>query len=511
MALHRSTGNSTFDSCSRCDPNQYSSLYDVRKRSDIKLEPIAATRPIHKDTIEISRDKLKEEALNRLRHTSKYVIAQNSFMRIGKYLFLAVAFPPYFIIYGLPKWICIEGLPTLFSFSLWLGKKIQDQMEKHIQSGTRKVIQMAQFVQRVMQVMMQPFVHLALQIRQKFRHFQNHSLRLMKKATKRVAQTVHFPRLTLTFAQRVNDMRYFFSKADQKWCKKKEEISLYVQQTGEWIKNSPQLILSWGQFQFQRMIRHTLSLVHPWKNRFEISQKWAQKGSEWISNQVDRCIEMINSPFAFVYRYYKRFLQPNLKKTRGVCKRQWQKIDNFLQRQHQRAFAFLLVQQEKLKRLSSERFLSFLSIHPWMNQLHSVLQNGVKKCLFHPITRKVCESVFKCYSFFVNLLLYAGKIGLHALSFMKSAFIKCWNGLRAIIQSVSNSIKTFLIIALRLFQKGALYALYYFLLFLTMSIILLIWAFQSLGEYTSYVFSTLSLTLGTKSDIWGEAKAPADE
>jgi hypothetical protein len=134
MAIYRAS-----DSLSRCDPNQYSSIYDVRKRPDIKHEPVAATRPIHKDTIEISRDKLKEEALNRLRHTSKYMIAQNSFMRIGKYLFLAVALPPYFVIYGLPKWILVEGIPAIFSMSLWMWKKIQHRTQKQIEVANRKV------------------------------------------------------------------------------------------------------------------------------------------------------------------------------------------------------------------------------------------------------------------------------------------------------------------------------------------------------------------------------------
>ena len=90
MVIKRSS-----DSLSRCDPSLYSNIYDVRKHPDVKHTVKAtATQPTHRDTIEISRDKLKEEALNRVRHTSRFVIAQHGFMRVGRYLFLAVAFPP---------------------------------------------------------------------------------------------------------------------------------------------------------------------------------------------------------------------------------------------------------------------------------------------------------------------------------------------------------------------------------------------------------------------------------
>src|ERR1051325_11606615 len=103
MAIYRPS-----DSLSRCDPNLYSNIYDIRKHPDVKPSVSAVTAP--KDTIEISREKLKTEALSHLRQPGKYLIAFNSFMRVGKYLFLAIAFPPYLMLYGLPKWIIIEGL-----------------------------------------------------------------------------------------------------------------------------------------------------------------------------------------------------------------------------------------------------------------------------------------------------------------------------------------------------------------------------------------------------------------
>lgn len=492
MALHRLKGNSTSDSWSRCDPNQYSHLYDVRKRTDIKQEPIAATRPIHKDTIEISHDKLKEEALNRLRHTSKYVIAQNSFMRIGKYLFLAAALPPFFLFYGLPRWTIVEGMPALLAFSLWMWKKIQGQAEKQIQAGNRKVAQLMQFVQRVAQVMLQPLVHLALQIRQSIRRFRDRSLHLINKMNAKVKQSFHFPRLNIIFNQRMNDVRHFFFKIQDKCFKKKEEVSLRLHQGIRWVKNCPQLILEWGQFQFQRLNTKMLSLIDPLRNRFETSQKWAQKGTDWISNRIANCFKMFTKPFVLMHRLYKAYIQFHLKKLKETCNQKWEKVENFLQRRHHRAFAFLQAQQDLLKRLSSDRFLLFIAFHPWMKKQHSHLQNLLKKCLFHPATRKMCDGVLRGYSLSINFLLQLGKIGLHALSYAKSFFKRCFSGLRGIARSMSTPIYSFMEVALRLLLRGGVYILYYSLLFLTICFILLMWAFHSLREYTSYLFSTFS-------------------
>lgn len=499
MAIHRSTSHHSSDSWSRCDPDQYSNLYDVRRRADVKLEPIAATRPVHKDTLEISHDKLKEEALNRLRHTSKYVIAQNGFMRIGKYLFLAVALPPYFAIYGLPRWVFIEGLPSLFSFSLWMWKKLQNQTEKQIHIGMKKVIQMAQFVQKVVQVMLQPLVHLALQIRQRIRRFRDHSFHLIKKARAKINLSFPFPSLKLALNERANDIRHFLSRTQEKWEKKKEKMALQMQQGGQWIKDSPHLISEWAQCQFQRFIRQVISSRCQWKNCFQASDQWAQKGTNWISGYVHTCFKILGQPFVLTYHAYKTHMQPFFQKIKEFGKKNERKLEDFFRRYHRQVYAFLESQQVKLKHLSSERFLSSVAFHPWLKKLHVIVQKWLKKCLFHSLTRKICRGGLKCYVSCVNVFLITAKMSLDALSKTQTLSMKCYQWVCFFIQSGSKSALAVLVIGVSWFQKGALHVLYYFLLFLTISFILLVWALESLGSYSNDLVSAFSLALRKRS------------
>lgn len=70
------------------------SLYHIGNPSSIKTEKMLRPDSGSRDTIEITREKLKEEALHRLRYPSEYLIDHPGFVRIGKYLFTAIVFPP---------------------------------------------------------------------------------------------------------------------------------------------------------------------------------------------------------------------------------------------------------------------------------------------------------------------------------------------------------------------------------------------------------------------------------
>lgn len=486
MAIYRSS-----DSLSRCDPNQYSTLYDVRKRPDIKHEPVAATRPIHKDTIEISRDKLKEEALNRLRHTSKYVLPQNNFMRIGKYLFLAVALPPYFMIYGLPKWILVEGMPAIFSMSLWMWKKIQHQTQKQIEAGNRKVIQMVQYVQKLVQVLMQPIIHLALQIRLNIRRFREFTVRAFRNRIARFKQSFHLPRAKLANGFKLLQKRLL--EVREKWSKRAQKVNIRMQQGIQFIKEAPPAIVGWAQVQYQRVSQQALSMTVQWKNRFQTSQEFAQRATDWVGKLFKNGSESFKRQFDPLIHFYQEEWLPVWRKVRENCKQKWLSTRHFFERNHQRAFAFLQVQQEKLKRVTTERVLNYLLAHPWMGKLPGHIQEWLKKCLAHPIVQSICTVGVKLYTVSVNAVLEAAKLGLKLSAQGSSAMIKCCNLVRSTLKMAAKYAADVIKVMRRAFRKGLLYTFFYFLLFLTMALILFIWGIRLLGDYTSSFIAKLSL------------------
>ncbi len=483
MAIYRSS-----DSLSRCDPNLYSSMFDVRKRSDIKHHPVSATPSIHKDTIEISRDKLKEEALSRLRHTSKYVIAQNSFMRIGKYLFLAIAFPPYFVLYGLPKWVVVEGIPAIFSMCVWMWKKVHHQTQKHVEAGTKKVVQIVQFVQRLAQVLIQPIVHLALEIRQGILRMREHTLQFFKRIIRRTQAALKLPlRLTESFKQLQKRM----TNIREKWSQQVQTLAVRMQEGIQWIKETPQVFLGWGQAQLQHLRQQAVSLGTQWKIHFKHSHQFAQRATGWIYQQFKNVKGNFKSGVIPLVNFYRHQLQPHWQQLKEACKRKGRQTRDFFHQKHQRALVFLQEQQEKLKRLSSLVFIQYLMAHPWMGKLPLRLQNWLKKLFSRPACRTICEGGIKVYAFVAGCLLRSASLGLQFLSKGASQTIQSCDWLRVSVKRMRQKVLHFLKRGIEIFRKGMLYALYYSLLFITMAFILLIWGVRFLGKCMGSIISHL--------------------
>jgi hypothetical protein len=474
MAIYRPS-----DSLSRCDPNLYSSMFDVRKRSDIKQESIAATQPIHKDTIEISRDKLEEEALSRLRHTSECIIAQNSFIRIGKYLFLAIAFPPYFIIYGLPKWVLTEGIPAIFSIYMSVWRKVQHQTQKYIASRTQKIVYMVQFVQRLAQVLIQPIVHLTLEIRQSIRRMREHTLQFFKMTMGRAKSMLKLP---LQFAEGFKRLQKRMTQIREKWSQQVRTLSTRMQEGIQWIKESPQIFLGWGHAQLQRLNQQAVSWRTQWKSHFQNSQQFAQRTTNWVYRQFKNGIEGLKSCFNPFVNVYRHQLQPQWQRLKEICKGKWQQTRDFFHQKHQKALAFLQAKQEKLKQLSSLRFIQYLMSHPWMGKLPLRLQNCLKKFFSHPTFRFICEGGIKAYSFVASSLLRSASLGLQILSKGTILTLQACDWLRASVKTTLKKVVYILKIGQGVFRKCALHALYYCLLFVMMALILLMWGGRFLGQ-----------------------------
>lgn len=479
MAIYRSS-----DSLSRCDVNQYSSLYDVRKRSDIKHDPVSSIRSVERDTIEISRDQLNEEAMTRLRHVSKYVIAQDGFMRIGKYLFLAVALPPYFFLYGLPKWLLVEGLPAVYTISVWMMKKIQHQVKKRMEKVNQKVTQILHFVQRLSKVLLQPIVQLALQIRQSFSRLKSRFNAPIKNFTTNMKSLFRFNRLSFIRGESLKNLKGFFSEIREKFSEGKERLGAIIQQSIQWMKESPQILLGWGQLQLQRVTDSALIFNSNWKKTFEPSQKIARQTTEWVFTQSKKGINAFKGQFTLLVNYYLERWHPRWQNVKETCKNQWKQTSDFFKNRHQRALTFLYCQQEKLKLFSAEQMIDYITSHHWVDKFPTFFQKFLKKWLLHPFTRTSLQLGLKFSSLFAKTLLTIAKFSLELFSHIGTFLKKAGHWIRHLIKGCFKSVSDILKIVLRVIQKSAFYLLYYSLLFSTMMIILFTWALRLLGECT---------------------------
>jgi|GEM_PF-4773955 len=476
MGINRSS-----DSLGRCDPTLYSNIYDAKKRHEIRNEPSLASQPIHKDTIEISRDKLKEEALHRLRHTSKYVVAQQGFMRIGKYLFFGVALPLYMMVYGMPRWILIEGLPMVFSMCVWVWKKALHGTEKHFNSWAQRVVSRAQFIQRAMESLIRPLIHATLNVSVRIGRRGRHALRLFSTLmTKTRNAMIAFPALNLRkgLKQVLVGMLRIWETASQGG----ERVALRLQKGVEWLKNLPQVFLGWGQEQWHRFSQQTLLFRVQWKRHFQTSQQFAEQATDWVSRQSKKGFEAFKGyvePFVAIC-YQKIQLGWAKIKERGRVK--GKQARKFFDQKRQQLFASLHRKQEKLKRFSPQQWVDGLLSHRWMRKLPFRLQYWLKKCLLHPSVRRVFYGGIAFYSFLIRSLLQWMSNGLQMLFQTVAMTVKGWNRMRAFAKTSGQQLLPLWQIGRRGLRHSILRTLYYFLLCATIGIILLVWTFRSLGN-----------------------------
>lgn len=471
MALNR-----TSDSLSKCDPNLYSNIYDVRKRPDIKNNPVAATRPAHKDTIEISRDKLKEEALNRLRHSSSVVIAQNSFMRVGKYLFLAVAFPPYLLLYGLPKWILVEGLPAVFSLCMMMWNKVRQKTKKSVDQGVLKTQQMFQYFQKLAQVFIQPVVRLAFEFRRAIRRFFDRGSQFFKGINEKIKLGLLIPGKKI--AKGMERIQKKFVQMKEKLKQQTAQLADRLQDGIQWIRQTPLTFLSWGQLQFQRLKSQGATKSAPMVKRWRSSQQNAQKSAEWVARQVKRGADAIKRTFEPLAVFYRGRLQPVFRKIRGSIQGKWKRARDFFGQKHQQSLNYLENKQQRLKELSAQHLIHRIISQMW---LPNRLKGWVQKWLSHPLVKGIFEAAVRLYALIASACLSAFSLLLQGIS-KGARLISQWAGtMGSYVKILGSQSSVFLNKGGRICRSMVFYALYYSLLYTFMAVIVLAWGIRSLG------------------------------
>lgn len=470
--------NRTSDSLSKCDPSLYSNIYDVRKRSDIKQNPVSTNSSIHKDTIDLSRDKMKEEALARLRQTNQIVIPQNSFMRVGKYLFQAIALPPYLLLYGLPKWILVEALPAIFNLCMVMWKKIQENTGKQIEKGTHKVQQMLLTMQKMSLVLIQPIIRLALEFRYKIQRLFNQGLQFFS----RFAESLNLPFKKI--ASGFERLQKRISQAKEKFSLKAQQLSDRFQEGIQWIKQTPQNILAWGQAQFQRLKELAAAKGSPLAKRIHTSQQLAERAANWISKRCGQGMSAFRRGFEPLAAFCRKQLAPRWEAFKKAFSSKWKQTCDFFGQKQRKSLAFLEEKQKKLKDLTHHHLIDKLLSQRW---LPGKLQRWMKSFLATPIAQMIIKRGFQGYAFIAANCLKGSAALLKGLSKGAKIIAKARDSLcrfgRIFNQLASSGIE-------KVYwggRKVSKLALYYCFLYLLMAAILSVWGLRSLGTLTSFL------------------------
>lgn len=118
------------DSISKCA--QGNDLYAMIRNPTMKI----TSQPVKQvDTIKSLRGQMERDALAKLgKATQNFIFVA----RAGKFVFLAIAMPPYILFYGLPKWVMVDVLPSLFQHGFKPFHILGEKLKKAFQSSNEK-------------------------------------------------------------------------------------------------------------------------------------------------------------------------------------------------------------------------------------------------------------------------------------------------------------------------------------------------------------------------------------
>lgn len=429
MAIRRPVS----DSLSRCDPQTYSNLYDVRVRPPVKQDAVSSTQLIQKDTLEMSRDHLKKEALHRLRHTSKYLIFQAGFMRVGKYLFLAVAFPPYLLIYGIPKWLILQGLPALVSMCQIVAKKIEQKVKKRLEVVKQKMRQMVLVIQQQIQHLISPIRRLAQDIRQAFQRMGQTTLLWMKRVTQLIKVKNDLSKKMINrLREKLNRSKEKLSpvisriqkgkKSIQEWATQQKLALTHILQAR---LNGVHQLPQWSLGQLQRLSNRAHTWSQPLQKRVMRSQERAHQAQVWLMKQYQKGWQKSEKALQPLLDIYRQFLKPFWQRIQQNGQKKAAKGREFFNQKRQRALQFLEQSQERLRKMTfqqvSDRIVSLLSVR-W--------QFRMQKIIGHFIVQRLLQTCFKLVSRSAILLLQTSSLSIksiyQAIHYLSKGWKGCW-------------------------------------------------------------------------------------
>lgn len=457
MAIYRSS-----DSLSRCNPDQYASMYDVRKRHDLKNKEITiATPSTKKDTLEISREQLKEEALSRLRHTSQYIIPQNSFMRVGKYLFLAIALPPCFLVYHLPKWILVEAIPALISVLTVVGEKIAKRLKREIATLTSHTSRVTHACQAFCDALMKRVVSFVLEMQQSFLKLKMGAMRLFQF------------RMNTQIKEKLKELKNIPLRL-------KEKGAMWIRNIQVNIQDCVQAALTWGQTAFLKLQSRFWKQLDEGQEGFKKAFQLADEAIESVFNISSNGLNAFKAKIAPYFppiRFCAKQLQRGCTALlRGIQKKWEEKRDSF-SRKHKRTLVFLESLQEKLKRrpklLDIQEFLQGLIPHAWMKKLPAFVRKMMLRGMSHRSVAVVChiglKIALKIAERSVKGVLYTLQFTGRSVAFVHNKLFQGGSLLLRLVHPLFKWVQKGWEITLR----GGYYLLYYICLFLVMLVILL--------------------------------------
>lgn len=282
------------DQLSRYDAQHDPSRYDVRARSRILTsEEIEAIR-VSKDTLN-SPEKIKRESLTRLTYTVRVIegnLIASILMSVLKNLFIVVVWPPYTIVYAIPKWVCTMALPKAIEVIKETVNALQKTFVKALVNPVVAAsIAIVKAIQSVaVALVVQPLRRLAIAVKKGIQKGMARTKLGVLKAPKSVKKAA------LSFVKRIRSLpEKLIASIRAKVAEQVERITApfkaakgkiqaAMKMTRKWIQNVPS---HWMQQMAERVATSTPGwIAHPVQQligKFDTAQRLAEQATQWLS------------------------------------------------------------------------------------------------------------------------------------------------------------------------------------------------------------------------------------
>lgn len=457
------------DSLTRYSANEYSNICDVRTRPTYKPAAASPTQPINKDTLEISKEKLTQEALNRLRHVSKFVIVQNSFMRVGKFLFVAVAIPPFLLLYEIPKWTLMVALPQILSVCSVFFQKASKVAKSKTKIVTEYISKISLLIKKKLNVLLAPLVRVMMEIQELVRRVGHKVTRFLSQIHQRILRRQD------QVKKSISKVRDGFNKINE-WVQ--NPIKAFNEMLGK-LRELPN-----HAFQMCLNFFKSRESVKKLSQGIKLSQNLAENTVNWVSSKFINAKLKAEQVTLHLKKFYQGIIRPIVEAVKNAIIAKWNPFQNKVKKRFLEARQFIQKGTEFFEFLQKRPHLPHFEF-AWMPAfIRGKLQTWMK----NEIVQAVIKGIIQFILFVVVNILKGIDLILKTVH-QVIAFIAKWiKPIAAIIKRSISWVLNKLTYSLALFGKLTKLVLYHLIVTLFMVGLVFIWGLRIAGETTGMLF-----------------------
>jgi len=336
--------------------------------------------------------------MRQIKFPIKQVIGQSSFMRIGKYLFVAIAFPPYMIIVEIPKWIFAQAIPYLFSQVINVTMKVQKKIEPFWGSVRKYSRRALETVKQSLRILIDPVVRVISSIGQGIQKYRVKLQEMVSRVVKNSISSIPNPfiaarkgveKIVKMGVDRISTIREKGSKAIAK-------IGEVLQTPVQWVKEIPSQIVILAYYPYTILQQKTAGI----RKKLRESKETTDRVMKKIADKLNKGRAILREGLVPYVNFYKQKWLPLWQRIKQWLKKRGNQAREFFQRNQQRARLFFEEKQEKIKKLSDQpiRFL-------WLMRFDGKWRIWLTKFFFHPSVHLACKKGVQFYCAFMLGLL----------------------------------------------------------------------------------------------------------